>query len=532
MSKRSLGFLAVLLSILIVAVLFAGLDDLPRGVRDRIAAERRNYAAASGQLQSVRNEVLGEVRTDPALFRVSGRDTLWTARLQQADARLGQASANLGELAQMERANRRQDSEKSEKLLAREAALRTSALAEATAVRSEVKALLDRKQHLPQEAERMGRDYNAAHAADLGALTGTVQRAGSDWPEKKADLESRLAALRETQGLAERTWNSSADLRRKAAAGDTSIDYAALFTEADALHGAAASLPARTTELKAISDQLYYSWDKVLVDMEARGSGKAREYNQKIQTVRTHLVDVAAKKSETTTDEKWIQVSQSAFDAMDKNVGMAIEHKSAGKYDSEAERMVQPAGLAYVAPPSQKSNQYGYWENRGGQNLWVFYGQYALLRDLLWSRDYRPVSGGEYDQYSSARRGGTTYYGHSDAGGTPKYGTYGTARKPETTSYRGSQYATRSGGYRGSGYASPQSRRPDADYTPRAFGRSGSEASKGSTPYRGKDESGSWRGFYRERGGASSSGRSSPSFGGSSRRFGGGGGRSFGRGRR
>ena len=30
---------------------------------------------------------------------------------------------------------------------------------------------------------------------------------------------------------------------------------------------------------------------------------------------------------------------------MKHNLGMAIEHKPAGKYDSEAERIAQPAGL-------------------------------------------------------------------------------------------------------------------------------------------------------------------------------------------
>jgi len=50
--------------------------------------------------------------------------------------------------------------------------------------------------------------------------------------------------------------------------------------------------------------------------------------------------------------------------------------------------VAQPAGFAYVAPPSQGSNQYGYWEHRGGGDFWVFYGQYALLRDLLFNRQY------------------------------------------------------------------------------------------------------------------------------------------------
>ena len=83
---------------------------------------------------------------------------------------------------------------------------------------------------------------------------------------------------------------------------------------------------------------------------------------------------------------------------MRNDLGMAIEHKSAGKYDSEAEHVAQPAGFAYIAPPGQ-SNQYGYWNNSGGQNFWVFYGQYALMRDLLFHRGYRPLDYYEYRDY-------------------------------------------------------------------------------------------------------------------------------------
>ena len=42
---------------------------------------------------------------------------------------------------------------------------------------------------------------------------------------------------------------------------------------------------------------------------------------------------------------------------------MAIEHKPAGKYDTESERVAQPAGFAYMAPPGQ-SNQYGHWDHQ------------------------------------------------------------------------------------------------------------------------------------------------------------------------
>ena len=46
MTKTQLRFLAVLLSGLIVLVLFAGLDDLPRKLRAEIATEQKNFATS------------------------------------------------------------------------------------------------------------------------------------------------------------------------------------------------------------------------------------------------------------------------------------------------------------------------------------------------------------------------------------------------------------------------------------------------------------------------------------------------------
>ena len=117
---------------------------------------------------------------------------------------------------------------------------------------------------------------------------------------------------------------------------------------------------------------------------------------------------------------------------------VSIEHKPAGKYDTESERVAQPAGFAYMAPPGQ-SNQYGRWENSGGRDFWVFYGQYALMRDLLFNRDYRPLGRYEYEDYYRYRERNQTYYGRDDSNGAaPKYGTQGTATQNR---YSGSTFA-------------------------------------------------------------------------------------------
>ena len=159
-------------------------------------------------------------------------------------------------------------------------------------------------------------------------------------------------------------WQSTTEARRAAAANDyAKVDFGTLFAAADTLKTGAADLPKQTEQLKTLSGQLYQSWDKILVDMEVRGTGNAREYDQKIRTVRTTVADATGKAGAATSDEKWVDVSKAQYQAMEKNLGMAIEHKPAGKYDTESERVAQPAGFAYMAPPGQ-SNQYGHWETK------------------------------------------------------------------------------------------------------------------------------------------------------------------------
>src|SRR5205807_6548031 len=117
----------------------------------------------------------------------------------------------------------------------------------------------------------MERDYKALHAVDLAPLTATVQKAETDWPAKKADLQARLDNVRDILSRADQSWQASAASRQAAAANDVAkLDFGALFAAADTVKSAAVDLPKKTDELKQLSNQLYESWDKLLVDMQVR----------------------------------------------------------------------------------------------------------------------------------------------------------------------------------------------------------------------------------------------------------------------
>ena len=490
MSRSTLRFSAVALTVLIVVVLFAGLDTLPRGVRAQIDTDRAALASAQTGLRSAQDEVTRESQSEPDLFHAVSTTGHWTDHFGEAAGALQGAARDMDELARIEKQNRRQDRQRAESLLSHERDLRAKALAEASGVQKEAAQWGDWKRQLPQTLQGMERDHQAIHAVDLAPVTATVQKAETDWPEKKPDLDSRVAAVRGAASQSDSLWQSTDAPRRQVAAGNyTGLDFAVLLAAADSLKTSAATLPQKTAEVQSLSGQLYDSWDKLLVDMEIRGIGTAREYDQQIRTVRTHLTDASAKTGVTTSEEKWVGVPRTTYEAMRGDLGMAIEHKHAGLFDSESERVAQPAGFAYMAPPTQASNQYGYWEHRDGRSFWVFYGQYALMRDLLFNRGYQPVERGEWEGYRTYQGRGQTYYGQDSGASAPKYGSQGSATKNRYSGstyakgggFRDSQYASKPGGYRDSKYASPMARDPNADHSPKRFG-SGSREEPHATP--------------------------------------------------
>jgi hypothetical protein len=488
MSKPTLRILAVLLSVAIVIVLFSGLDSLPAETRKQIAAERAAYTDTENRITVARDEVNNYLKKDPGLFRSIPSSRSYPDTLARAGSVLASAHSDVDSLAALEKRNRRSDREQAAALLAHARKLRESALKDADGVRKEAEHWVYLQKHLPEEVQDMERDYKAVQAVDLNALASTVQKAGADWPQKKSDLEARLASVRDTGARAQQAWQSSAAARSAAAANNPAqTDFGALFGAADTLHSAAAVLPQQAAALQSLSGQLYVSWDKLLIDMDQR-DGKFR---QEIRTVSTKVPDASAKNGTTTNQDAWVDVSRAQYQAMERNLGMAVEHKPAGRYDIESERTAQPPGFAYMAPPGQ-SNQYGYWEHSGGRDFWVFYGQYALMRDLFFGRDYRPLDRWEYENYRTYRDRNQTYYGGGvGTNSAPKYGTGGSTTQErysgstfaKSGGFRDSKYASKPGGYRDSQYSSPSVRNPDADHSPRSFG-SGSRPAEQPHSYR------------------------------------------------
>jgi len=422
---------------------------LPPSLQREARLENDRVASAHRQLTRAGDKLSSDLAQAPDLFRDSPEPASWKARLQAAQDKLRAAQSDSAEVTKLVERNR--PDPRLAQLLAHERGLREAALQESQAVQNASAKWLDFHRDAPGFLANMNRQRESIRSFDFAPVTKAVEKAEQDWPAKKNVLENRLSALREIPKTAETEWQATENIRQQAAAGKAAgAQVATLIAEEDTLAGEANRLTNLNRDLQASSGQLYDSWDKVLTDLDTSHLGGETVYRERIKTVRTHFIDLPLKKSETKSDERWTDVSADSYHAVEKDLGMAIAHKDAGVFDSEAQNTPQPPGFGYVASPSVGSNQYGYWTHSGGNSFWTFLPQYLILRELLWNRDYRPVMANQYNAYQTAQRSGRTYYGQETPSSAPKYGTHGTF----TQSHYASSRYVQSGGFSGSAYAS------------------------------------------------------------------------------
>ena len=157
----------------------------------------------------------------------------------------------------------------------------------------------------------------------------------------------------------------------------------------------------------------------------------------------------------------WYEVSEDVFARYENFVGMVVASKNREGRLTDV-RQAHPPAYQYVGNP-----HYGSW---GAGGFWQFYGQYALMRDMMggWR-----VGRGDYGDYRRSYDRGRPYHGPTEKGRTT-FGSRGTVtQKTRPDFYRRQQQRLRSGGR---GFSSRAQSR---------MGRSGSAWGRGSG-FRGK----------------------------------------------
>ncbi|MBV9155519.1 MAG: hypothetical protein JO097_04610 [Acidobacteriaceae bacterium] len=457
----------------LLGLLLASCARLPRSLLADISTENDRLRDAQQQLQRSQNQLQDDITKAPDLFRGAAAPAEWQAKLSDARQKLTSAQSDSAQLAELARANRADSRLQAERLLSQERDLRLAALQETETIEAAAGKWLDVQRHPSDYISELNSKHDEIRKIDLDSVSRTVRQAEQDWPAKKTDLDSRLSALLEIPKSAEGQWSATQTARQDASSGKlTGGEVATLIQEDDDLSRDATTFPHKADELRGECGQLYDAWDKILVDLDESQNDGHRVFREKTKIVRTHFVDVASKKTQTSSDEQWVDVSEPAYHSVENDLGMAIAHKDAGLFDSEAQTTPEPAGFAYIAPPSQGSNQYGYWTHSGGESFWTFLPEYLLLRELMWGHDYRPIVVGEYNGYRTAERMGRSYYGQETPTSLPKYGTHGTFTQ---TRYAQSRYV-QSGGFKGSAYASHRENGSTPAFNSSRFGEHGSSA--------------------------------------------------------
>ena len=269
-----------------------------------------------------------------------------------------------------------------------------------------------------------------------------------DWPAKRPDLEARLTALTEVKPRAEQVWSTSAAARAQAVGENPeAIDYPAVFGAADQMDQLERQTREGAETVNQLAGQLYVNWDKLLLEVD--------NDKQKIRFVRTRYPDATLQNGEVSQEEKWEPIVRAQAEQLERNVGMVVARKPAGKYEAEVESALQAPGYAYIAPPGQ-ANSYGSWNN----GVWSWLPQYLILSHMLRGPSMPPITMGDYGSYQRARQRGEVYYGQNtrQSGGMLRR-TIDRVRGRDqeavrgSDGYRGSRYENR-GAYSGSRYQS------------------------------------------------------------------------------
>jgi len=428
-------------------LLLTGCASIPRELRHEIQEADDRVLQAQKQFQKDADEIKSDFNYSPDLFKTVSSD--WTGRLNAAKSKLDAAEADRRELKRLDD-SLRNNLPRVRQLLTDEDRLRRTAIDEANTIEAQASRWLDFQHNLPHYLAKMKEEHDSAHGADFTEVTRTVEKAERDWPAKKADLDQRLQTLRTAADRADQQWQATEAERQAASEGKASGAQVATLIQANDAIESTANVAAEKQQLDGLCGQLYYAWDKVLEDLDQDHEGPALVYREKLKTVRTQFAEAGDKSPQTSTDVDWVNIEPDAYRAVENDLGMAIAHKDAGLYDSEAQTTAQPAGFAYIAPPSVGSNQYGYWTHNEQGSFWTFLPEYLIMRELFWGNSYRPIVVNEYNSYYDYARQGRTWYGETSPAAPPKYGTHGTFTQQR---YAGSRYV-QSGGFKNSAYGS------------------------------------------------------------------------------
>jgi hypothetical protein len=216
-----------------------------------------------------------------------------------------------------------------------------------------------------------------------------VKKSVKKYPKAAKRINARVKALGGKEVLA--LTDAFALAQKK-----TPPDYLAMGRLASQIRTKSGQLTRNRKRLLAHLDELDDHVDVILVDMkEERG-----RFFHKYKTVR-------GRKVKTTS---WKPVSAAFHRMHADHLGMALYAKPKGTFHTGAITIASPPGYAYV-----DHDEYGKWEEKGGEKTWKFKPKYAYMMPLFFGAGLAAITYAGFKAYSSHRKRRLVWYGLAGA---------------------------------------------------------------------------------------------------------------------
>ncbi len=465
------GFL-ILAVIVVIGGFFGG--KLPPTVRSQYRVEQARLIKLSGEFETRAKYVRETVQAKDYLTELD-KTRNWIKGLETLEARFKEARTLIdGEGKKLYDRDREEDAARLTEILGKVETLRSRVLEASIKLHGSVKGAVFFKENREQLLKEAKENHDAIERRAGGRVASTARKASKDFKDKAGDIQTRLAALTTTSSNAGQWLTSIQTAAGKTSFDDVNIDEVVKSSENLARNRK--ELETKATDLEKKLDELYYSRDKVLVDLEKRTGSPS--YFAKYKT---YKITKNRRKPEIT--EEWVSIPRAEFVKSLDLLGMSVEFKPMGKYESETKKVATPFGFHYVNNPDfgewvndKEVQDFGGWDEGGGGSFgkkWKFNKKYAYIAAGmgLGGLALRKLTKNMFTNFKVRNKAGRAFFGGSgklkkfgtDSIGTRSlykkakyvasgsYLTYRAAMKPRTSygssSYRGYRSGGSSGRY-------------------------------------------------------------------------------------
>lgn len=500
-ARRATGWLAFTLLVVLLFIA-GGCDRLPDTAVDaarRSEVRMEQLAAVTAERETANEQLLND-SAYPFLTQYAEREN-WSQHFAAARSELDRARAIYGqEVGPLLEANRSEDKDKLIGAVDRVVVVLTQVDAESDAPRRRAGRLIDLSRNGPARVAATATRVDERRVT-LSALATEVASTSDDYPEKRDDLQGRLAGLR--FALAEADEAVAVSTRERDA---SETDLAILADSLAKSEAAVQVVEGGAKDLRAKMAELHASYSKILLDMkttylvqigrtswneyvdfarETEYLFRAREVDESVieeldalgdrpiyaggrfrisqQAVAALGLDLREKlprgdnaaelwladsgvryfhrylleENGTQRELDWQEVDESTFEKSEDDLGMEIVAKPYGLYEEEALAAAAPPGMSKVGNPA-----YGRWEDDGhGRRRWSFFESYLFYHMMFGGRRHYYYYN-DWNHWRGGYRGQRAYYGRNPQ--ERQYGTRGSATRSGSR-FAGSTFARRGG---------------------------------------------------------------------------------------